>query len=87
MLNINIACVGNLKEKYLRDASSEYSKRLSRFCKLNIYEADEKNPEKEKLELLKKSEGFSVALCIEGGQFSSEEFAEFIKKAAIQLQK
>ena len=31
MLNINIICVGKLKEKYLKDALNEYIKRLSRY--------------------------------------------------------
>ena len=45
MLHINIICVGKLKEKYLQDALSEYSKRLSKYCNLNIIELpDEKLP-------------------------------------------
>ena len=39
MLNINVICHGTLKEKYLKDAILEYSKRLGAYCKLNIYEA------------------------------------------------
>ena len=47
MLNINIICVGKIKEHYLKDAIQEYSKRLSRYCKLSITELpDEKIPEK-----------------------------------------
>ena len=47
MLNINIICVGKIKEKYLQDAINEYSKRLSKYCKLNITELpDEKIPDK-----------------------------------------
>ena len=43
---ISILAVGKIKEKYLRDAIDEYSKRLSRYCKLNIIEvADEKTPD------------------------------------------
>ena len=38
MLTINVICVGKLKEKYLKDAIAEYSKRLSKYCKLNIIE-------------------------------------------------
>ena len=42
-MNITIICVGKIKEKYLTDAIKEYSKRLSKYCKLNIIEvADEK---------------------------------------------
>ena len=47
MLNIQIICVGKIKEKYLKDAIAEYSKRLSRYCKLTITELpDEKIPDK-----------------------------------------
>ena len=47
MLNINIICVGKIKEKYLKEAIEEYSKRLSKYCKLYITElTDEKIPDK-----------------------------------------
>ena len=47
MLNINIVCIGKIKEGYLREAIDEYSKRLSRHCNLKIIELqDEKLPEK-----------------------------------------
>lgn len=43
MLNIKIICVGKLKEKYWKEAVSEYSKRLNAYCKLTINEVrDEK---------------------------------------------
>ena len=35
-MNIQIICIGKLKEKYWTDAIKEYSKRLSRFCTLEI---------------------------------------------------
>lgn len=45
-MKITILCVGKIKEKFYRDAIAEYSKRLSRYCKLEIIEvADEKTPE------------------------------------------
>ena len=45
-MKITILCVGKIKEKFYRDAIAEYSKRLSRYCKLDIIEvADEKTPE------------------------------------------
>ena len=47
MRTINIICVGNLKEKYLREAAAEYEKRLSAYCKLKITELNEyKLPDK-----------------------------------------
>ena len=45
-MNITILCVGQIKEKYFRDAIAEYQKRLSRYCKLQMIEvADEKTKE------------------------------------------
>ena len=45
-MKITLLTVGKIKEKYLRDAIAEYSKRLSKYCKLEIIEvADEKTPD------------------------------------------
>ena len=45
-MKITVLTVGKIKEKYLRDAIAEYTKRLSRYCKLEIIEvADEKTPD------------------------------------------
>ena len=56
MLHITLICVGKLKEDYLKSAILEYSKRLSKYCILNVVELpDEKVPtvlsqaEKEKI--------------------------------------
>jgi 23S rRNA (pseudouridine1915-N3)-methyltransferase len=92
-MNINIISVGKIKEKYFTAAIDEYSKRLSRFVKVNIIEVpDEKIPdnasEKEK-ENIKAKEGakilaklpensFVAALCIEGKEMASEELAKKI---------
>jgi len=46
MQQITILAVGRIKEKFFRDAIDEYSRRLSRYCRLNIIEvADEKTPD------------------------------------------
>ena len=90
MLKINVITVGSLKEKYLRDAIAEYQKRISRFAKLTVTELDEaylpQNPapvdieralEKEADAILRRlSSGAKIALCVEGGQLSSEQFAD-----------
>ena len=92
-MNITIISVGKLKEKYLKDAIAEYSKRLTRYCKIDIIELqDEKTPdnasEKEE-ELIKEKEGkailskikenaFVIAMDLKGKQLTSEEFADFI---------
>ena len=45
-MKITVLTVGKIKEKYLRDAIAEYTKRLSRYCKLEIIEvSDEKKQE------------------------------------------
>ena len=45
-MKITLITVGKIKEKYLKDAIAEYSKRLSKYCKLEIVEvADEKTPD------------------------------------------
>ena len=46
-MKITLITVGKIKEKYLRDAIAEYSKRLSRYCKLTFCQVpDEKTPDK-----------------------------------------
>ena len=46
-MKITVITVGKIKEKYLEDAIAEYSKRLSRYCKLEIIQvADEKTPDR-----------------------------------------
>ena len=89
-MNIDIVCVGKVKERYLRDAIGEYRKRLSRFAKVDVIEvADEKTPEHASDTLnaqIKEKEGerilkhlrdgaFVVALAIEGDQLTSEQLA------------
>jgi 23S rRNA (pseudouridine1915-N3)-methyltransferase len=87
MIGVRIVCVGNLKEKYLKDAAAEYIKRLSRFCDLEIIETPESAPEKEKDALIKNIKGKTVALCVEGDGMSSEDLAKFIEKTAQTSQK
>lgn len=97
-MKVMVVCVGKLKEKYWRDAIAEYSKRLSRYMKLEIIElADEKAPEnmsdaqaaevkeREGQRILKnvKDDAFAVALAVEGKMLSSEELAEFMAKKSV----
>lgn len=83
MLNIKIVCVGNLKETWWRDASAEYQKRLSRFCRISITELPESTPEKEKTLILKNLSGYVFALCVEGKQMPSENLSEAIDKLSM----
>ena len=97
-MKITLITVGKIKEKYLKDAIAEYSKRLSRYCKLEIIEvADEKTPDnasetvengirdKEGERILKyvKDDAYVVTLEIKGKLLTSEELAE-IDKLGIQ---
>lgn len=83
MLGVNLVCPGTLKEAYLRDAVAEYTKRLSRFCRLTVTEIAESTPEKEKDAILKACKGYVIALCIEGQTVSSEELARKMENVAL----
>ena len=88
-MNIKIISVGKIKEKYLIEGIKEYSKRLSKYCKLEFVELkDEKAPENlsdKDIEIIKNIEGerilskikddYVIALAIEGEQLSSIELA------------
>lgn len=97
-MKISIACVGKVKEKFYRDAASEYEKRLCRYCRLEFLAvADEKTPdgasasveeqirEKEARRLLEKirEDAFVCTLEIEGKRFSSEAFAKWMEWSAV----
>ena len=90
-MKIHIICIGKLKEKYWTDAVSEYSKRLSRFCDLEITELKEsKLPDKaseaqeqavieeEGKNILKhvKDGSYVISLEILGKNLTSVELAE-----------
>ncbi len=96
-MKINIICVGKLKEKYLRDASAEYEKRLSRYCRVQIRELKEarlaENASPAEEEAVKTEEGksilkalssssFVIVLDIGGKELSSDQLAEKIGSLA-----
>ena len=98
MLNVNIICVGNLKEKFFTDALSEYKKRLGRYCKFEVVELPEEkiadNVTQSQIDKTLKKEGdkilakigksdFVVAMCIEGKQLSSEELSKKIEDISL----
>lgn len=90
-MKIRILCVGKIKEKFMREALDEYSKRLSRYIKLEITEvADEKTPdgasEKEEIQIRNKEEerllkliqqeDYVITLAIDGKMYDSEAFSK-----------
>lgn len=97
-MKITIITVGKLKEKYLKEAVSEYSKRLGKYCRLEIIEvADEKISEgmsgaEEELVLSKeggrilkyiRDDAYVITLEIGGNELSSEELADKINELGI----
>ena len=98
MIHINIICIGKIKEQYLKDSISEYSKRLSKYCFLEILELpDEQVPnnlsdklaenikisESNKILSHIKKDSYVICLDLKGKQFSSEEFSEKIENIAL----
>lgn len=93
-MNINIICVGKIKEKYILDGIQEFAKRMQAFGKLKIFELKEdgndsnRNMSIEKesksiLETLEKNKGFKILLDIQGKNFSSEDMASQIEKIGL----
>lgn len=97
-MQIAIITVGKIKEKYLRDAIAEYSKRLSKYCKLTIVEvADEKTPEnasellqeqireKEAERILHavKKDSYVITLEIEGEMLDSVKFSRKLERLGV----
>ncbi len=99
MQTVTIICEGKLKEKFLRDACDEYSKRLSAFCKLNIVELTPHrlpdNPSDSEISIALQAESKDIlskipngakvyAMCIEGKQMPSEKLSAQLSQCAVQ---
>ena len=94
MQKVSIICVGKMKEKFYINAAAEYTKRLSRFCKLEILELPEDrlpdDPSQAQIDaaLAKEadairaklpSSAYIIAMCVEGKTRSSEELAGLVR--------
>lgn len=96
MMNVQILCIGKLKESYWREACAEYAKRLKAFCTFSIVELpesrlpDDPSPaliekalEEEGEKLLAAAKGSAVIpLCIEGKELSSPQLAQRLEDLA-----
>ena len=96
MMLLTIITVGTLKEDYLKDAVSEYKKRLSQYARvdeINIKEEAIRN-EDDKSEIARAldaegakiisaipKDAYKIALCVEGQQFDSPALARIVKSA------
>ena len=89
-MNINIVCIGKIKDKYIIDGITEFSKRLSAFVNLNFYELKEYNKEdniqisieKESADILKQLEklnSFNILLDLNGKEYTSEAMSKYLK--------
>lgn len=98
MLNLKIIAIGDLKEKYLRDACEEYKKRLGAWCRVEeIILKEEKLPdnpteaqikaglESEEKKILEKisNKAYAIAMCVEGKELSSPELARKIEEITV----
>ena len=96
MVKINMICIGKIKDKYIRDGISEFSKRLSRYVNLNIIELSEEDDNKgieiavmketERIidTLNKRNRSYSILLDLKGKLKSSEEMAVEIENISLQ---
>ncbi|MCR5746726.1 MAG: 23S rRNA (pseudouridine(1915)-N(3))-methyltransferase RlmH [Lachnospiraceae bacterium] len=82
-MHVTLIACGRLKEAYLRDASKEYSKRLSSYITLDIKELDD-GPDmaSEAARMLRniKNDMYIITLEINGRQMTSEDFADTFKQ-------
>ena len=97
-MNLKILCVGRLKERFYEEAAAEFTKRLSRYGKIELIEVpDEKAPEQmsdaQRLQVMNREgerilarldEGEPlIALCIEGKEMPSEALAKRLSDMAL----
>ena len=100
-MKITVIAVGKIKEKFYTDVIAEYSKRLSRYCRLEVIQvADEKTPdgaseaqerqikEKEGSRILAqiKDGAYVIALAVQGTMLSSEQLASKLNKLGVDGQ-
>lgn len=96
MLHIRLICVGKLKERFFLEAFSEYQKRLSAFCRLELVELAEERlgdrpsraeidaalrREAKRIEKQLLRDGLNICLCVEGEQMTSEAFSGLLSGA------
>ena len=90
---IKIITVGNIKEKYLKDAIEEYLKRLKKYTNIELLEVkdeglveEQKAMQLEAEKILKNisPKDYLITLEIEGKSFTSEEFAQKLNQIQIE---
>ena len=99
MVNLTVISVGTLKEGYLRDAVSEYKKRLLQYARveeINIKEEAIKNEDdpseidraldREAVKILPSipKDSYKIAMCVEGKEYDSPSLARLLGNASDQ---
>ena len=94
-MQFNIVYVGNIKDKYLAEAAAEYEKRLGAYGAVKNTELKEEKitdgasaaeiaaaieREGERILAALPQKSYKIALCVEGREMSSEEYAAFLGK-------
>ena len=95
MIRISVVCIGKIKDKYIKEGIAEFSKRLSKYIKLDITELAEEddnkgienavNSETERIinAISKKNYSYNILLDLNGKMLSSEEMADKIEKISM----
>lgn len=82
---IKIICVGKLKEKYLKEMTEDYLKRITKYHKIELIELKDSNIDEEKNEILSqiKENDYVISLAINAKEYSSVELSEHINNLFI----
>lgn len=95
MIRINVVCIGKIKDKYIKEGINEFSKRLSKYIKLEIIELAEEddnkgienaiNSETERIinTISKKNYSYNILLDLKGKMLDSEEMAQKIEEISM----
>ena len=98
-MNINFIAMGKLKESWYREACAEYLKRLGAYVTAKVIEPSPvdlpQKPSQTQIDAALRQEAakireqlkpgsYTIAMCIEGKQLDSPQFAQIFQRAAVQ---
>jgi 23S rRNA (pseudouridine1915-N3)-methyltransferase len=94
LVNVNLVCVGKIKEKYIENGMAEFVKRMKPYAKLSIIELKEDGNDKNRessidkesdeiIRVIEKHRGYTILMDVNGRKFSSEGMAEKIENLTV----
>ncbi len=94
MVNVNLVCVGKIKEKYIENGMAEFVKRMKPYAKLSLIELKEDGNDKNRessiekesdeiIRVIEKHRGYTILMDVNGRKFSSEGMAEKIENLTV----